>query len=171
MKVRYFEFTNDYGRSRVRVEFYEHKCCFFTSELDSTKKNVLSAKLNILEEYNKKNGFTKIERKEVLKAWAKVDEQIAEYYKKEYPHGGARANGGRPKGSIKTTPKTERTERFTNAITKEEKEYLGICLEWYRNIKQYNPELLDKILAEYRQYGTFLYTKPLDGKLRTINKE
>lgn len=132
MKVNYFEFTNDYGRSRVRVEFYEHKCCFFTSELDSTKKNVLSAKLNILEEYNKKNGFTKIERKEVLKAWAKVDEQIAEYYKKEYPHGGARANGGRPKGSIKTTPKTERTERFTQAITKQEKEFLTQQLKEFR---------------------------------------
>lgn len=132
MKVNYFEFTNDYGRSRVRVEFYEHKCCFFTSELDSTKKNVLSAKLNILEEYNKRNGFTKIERKEVLKAWAKVDEQIAEYYKKEYPHGGARANGGRPKGSIKTTPKTERTERFTQAITKQEKEFLTQQLKEFR---------------------------------------
>lgn len=132
MKVNYFEFTNNYGRSRVRVEFYEHKCCFFTSELDSTKKNVLSAKLNILEEYNKRNGFTKIERKEVLKAWAKVDEQIAEYYKKEYPHGGARANGGRPKGSIKTTPKTERTERFTQAITKQEKEFLTQQLKEFR---------------------------------------
>lgn len=132
MKVNYFEFTNDYGRSRVRVEFYEHKCCFFTSELDSTKKNVLSAKLNILEEYNRRNGFTKIERKEVLKAWAKVDEQIAEYYKKEYPHGGARANGGRPKGSIKTTPKTKRTERFTQAITKQEKEFLTQQLKEFR---------------------------------------
>lgn len=132
MKVHYLEFTNDYGRSRVRVEFYEHKCCFFTSELDSTKKNVLSAKLNILEEYNKRNGFTKIERKEVLKAWAKVDKQIAEYYKKEYPHGGARANGGRPKGSIKTTPKTERTERFTQAITKQEKEFLTQQLKEFR---------------------------------------
>jgi len=132
MKVNYFEFTNDYGRSRVRVEFYEHKCCFFTSELDSTKKNVLSAKLNVLEEYNQRFGFTKIERKEVLKAWAKVDEQIAEYYKKEYPHGGARANGGRPKGSIKTTPKTERTERFTQAITKQEKEFLTQQLKEFR---------------------------------------
>lgn len=168
MKVNYFEFTNDYGRSRVRVEFYEHKCCFFTSELDSTKKNVLSAKLNILEEYNKRNGFTKIERKEVLKAWAKVDEQIAEYYKKEYPHGGARANGGRPKGSIKTTPKTARTERFTNAITKEEKEYLSFCLEWYRiKIKQ-NPEELKRIMHVYRMYGAGAFlNESLDGKLRT----
>lgn len=168
MKVNYSEFTNDYGRSRVRVEFYEHKCCFFTSELDSTKKNVLSAKLNILEEYNQRIGFTKIERKEVLKAWAKVDEQIAEYYKKEYPHGGARANGGRPKGSIKTTPKTERTERFTNAITKEEKEYLSFCLEWYRiKIKQ-NPEELKRIMHVYRMYGAGAFlNESLDGKLRT----
>lgn len=168
MKVNYFEFTNDYGRSRVRVEFYEHRCCFFTSELDSTKKNVLSAKLNVLEEYKQKKGFTKIERKEVLKAWAKVDEQIAEYYKKEYPHGGARTNGGRPKGSIKTTPKTERTERFTNAITKEEKEYLSFCLEWYRiKIKQ-NPEELKRIMHVYRMYGAGAFlNESLDGKLRT----
>ena len=132
MQVRYFEFTNDYGRNRVRIEFYEHKCCFFTSELNSTKKNVLSAKLNVLEEYNQKIGFTKISRKEVLKAWAKIDEQIAKLYKTEYPHGGARVNGGRPKGSIKTTPKTERTERFTQAITKKEKEFLTQQLKEFR---------------------------------------
>jgi len=163
MIININEFTNDNGQSRVRVEFCEHKRCFFTSELDATEKNVLSAKINILEEYNQKIGFTKIGRKDVLKAWAKVDEQIAEYYKKEYPHGGARANGGRPKGSTNTTPKSERTERFTNAITKDEKEYLGICLEWYRRIKQQNPELINKVLAEYRQYGTFLSAEPLSN--------
>lgn len=132
MKINYFEFINDNGRKRVRIEFSEHKRCFFSSEIDATKKNVLSAKINVLEEYNQKIGFTKIERKEVLNAWAKVDKQIAEYYKKEYPHGGARANGGRPKGSIKTTPKTERTERFTQAITKQEKEFLTQQLKEFR---------------------------------------
>lgn len=164
------EFTNDNGRNRVMIMFNHHKSAIFTTEIDATKKNVLATKLKVIEEYLQ--TFNPIyTEKEILKAWAKTDSQIKEYYKTLDKRGGSRQGSGRKVGSKNTTPKTERTERFTNAITKEEKEYLGICLEWYRNIKQYNPELLDKILAEYRQYGTFLYTKPLDGKLRTINKE
>ena len=164
------EFTNDNGRNRVMIMFNHHKSVIFTTEIDATKKNVLATKLKVIEEYLQ--TFNPIyTEKEILKTWAKTDSQIKEYYKTLDKRGGSRQGSGRKAGSKNTTPKTERTERFTNAITKEEKEYLGICLEWYRNIKQYNPELLDKILAEYRQYGTFLYTKPLDGKLRTINKE
>ena len=164
------EFTNDNGRNRVMIMFNHHKTAIFTTEIDATKKNVLATKLKVIEEYLQ--TFNPIyTEKEILKTWAKTDSQIKEYYKTLDKRGGSRQGSGRKVGSKNTTPKTERTERFTNAITKEEKEYLGICLEWYRNIKQYNPELLDKILAEYRQYGTFLYTKPLDGKLRTINKE
>lgn len=170
MIIRIKEFTNDNGRNRVMIMFNHHKTAIFTTEIDATKKNVLATKLKVIEEYLQ--TFNPIyTEKEILKTWAKTDSQIKEYYKTLDKRGGSRQGSGRKAGSKNTTPKTERTERFTNAITKEEKEYLGICLEWYRNIKQYNPELLDKILAEYRQYGTFLYTKPLDGKLRTINKE
>ena len=170
MIIRIKEFTNDNGRNRVMIIFNHHKTAIFTTEIDATKKNVLATKLKVIEEYLQ--TFNPIyTEKEILKTWAKTDSQIKEYYKTLDKRGGSRQGSGRKVGSKNTTPKTERTERFTNAITKEEKEYLGICLEWYRNIKQYNPELLDKILAEYRQYGTFLYTKPLDGKLRTINKE
>lgn len=170
MIIRIKEFTNDNGRNRVMIMFNHHKTAIFTTEIDATKKNVLATKLKVIEEYLQ--TFNPIyTEKEILKTWAKTDSQIKEYYKTLDKRGGSRQGSGRKVGSKNTTPKTERTERFTNAITKEEKEYLGICLEWYRNIKQYNPELLDKILAEYRQYGTFLYTKPLDGKLRTINKE
>ena len=170
MIIRIKEFTNDNGRNRVMIMFNHHKTAIFTTEIDATKKNVLATKLKVIEEYLQ--TFNPIyTEKEILKTWAKTDSQIKEYYKTLDKRGGSRQGSGRKVGSKNTTPKTERTERFTNAITKEEKEYLGICLEWYRNIKQYNPELLDKILTEYRQYGTFLYTEPLDGKLRTINKE
>lgn len=164
------EFTNDNGRNRVMIMFNHHKSAIFTTEIDATKKNVLATKLKVVEEYLQ--TFNPIyTEKEILKTWAKTDPQIKEYYKTLDKRGGSRQGSGRKAGSKNTTPKTERTERFTNAITKEEKEYLGICLEWYRHIKQHNPELLNKILTEYRQYGTFLYTEPLDGKLRTINKE
>ena len=170
MIIRIKEFTNDNGRNRVMIMFNHHKTAIFTTEIDATKKNVLATKLKVIEEYLQ--TFNPIyTEKEILKTWAKTDSQIKEYYKTLDKRGGSRQGSGRKVGSKNTTPKTERTERFTNAITKEEKEYLGICLEWYRNIKQYNPELLDKILTEYRQYGTFLYTEPVDGKLRTINKE
>lgn len=164
------EFTNDNGRNRVMIMFNHHKSAIFTTEIDATKKNILATKLKVVEEYLQ--TFNPIyTEKEILKTWAKTDPQIKEYYKTLDKRGGSRQGSGRKAGSKNTTPKTERTERFTNAITKEEKEYLGICLEWYRHIKQHNPELLNKILTEYRQYGTFLYTEPLDGKLRTINKE
>ena len=54
--------------------------------------------------------------KELIKTWAKVDKRFEELYKKLYPHGGWR-NGGRPKGTDKTTMLKVR-------ITPDEEKYL-----------------------------------------------
>ena len=46
--------------------------------------------------------------------------------------GGSRQGSGRKVGTKNTTPKTERTERFAQAITKQEKEFLTQQLKEFR---------------------------------------
>lgn len=70
-----------------------------------------------------------------IKNYSKIDKKSnAEVYAKYCikAHGGRRNNAGRKVGSLQKTPKTDRTERFTMAITKEEKEFLIKTLEEYR---------------------------------------
>ena len=125
------EFTNDNGRNRVMIMFSHHKSAIFTTEIDATKKNVLATKLKVVEEYLQ--TFNPIyTEKEILKTWAKTDSQIKEYYKTLDKRGGSRQGSGRKAGSKNTTPKTERTERFTQAITKQEKEFLTQQLKEFR---------------------------------------
>ena len=64
--------------------------------------------------------------------WGKIDAQIQEYYKTLDQRGGIRQGSGRKVGTKNTTPKTERTERFTQAITKQEKEFLTQQLKEFR---------------------------------------
>lgn len=71
--------------------------------------------------------FEEIEEKVEEKSNAEV---YAKYGIKAY--GGRRNNAGRKVGSLQKTPKTDRTERFTMAITKEEKEFLIKSLETFR---------------------------------------
>lgn len=131
MIIRIKEFTNDNGRNRVMIMFNHHKTAIFTTEIDATKKNVLATKLKVIEEYLQ--TFNPIyTEKEILKTWAKTDSQIKEYYKTLDKRGGSRQGSGRKVGSKNTTPKTERTERFTQAITKQEKEFLTQQLKEFR---------------------------------------
>lgn len=53
---------------------------------------------------------------------------------------------GRPKGSIKNSDKTE---VFIKRVTKEEKEYLTKCLDYFRN-KRFN--IIDQIINEEKEY-------------------
>lgn len=172
MKIKIFEFVNDSGRNRLRIYFDHHRATIFTSEIDATKKNVLGAKLKVIEEYLKKEVKPRYNEKEILKEWAKTDEQIREYYKQNFDNrGGSRKGSGRKVGSYSNGVKTDKTEQFTKALNKDEKEYLSFCLEWYRiKIKQ-NPEELKRIMHVYRMYGAGAFlNESLDGKLRTTNK-
>lgn len=171
MKIVLKEYTNENGRNRIMIMFTHHRATIFTSEIDSTKKNVLAAKLKIIDEYLQ--TFSPIyTKKEIVKTWAKIDEQFKDYFKTFDKRGGVREGAGRKIGSKKTTPKSERTKRFTQAITTDEKEYLSFCLEWYRvKIKQ-NPEELKRIMHVYRMYGVGAFlNESLDGKLRTITNK
>lgn len=88
--------------------------------------------------YELKQKFT-IEEIEDIKNYSKADEKSnAEVYAKYgiKAYGGRRNNAGRKVGSLQKTPKTDRTERFTMAITKEEKEFLIKSLKEYRNKNQ-----------------------------------
>ena len=93
--------------------------------LDNIRTYELRRKFSISEISNVKK-FSKIEEKSNAEVFEKYG-IIA--------HGGSRNNAGRKVGSLKKTPKTDRTERFTMAITKDEKEFLIKSLEEYRSKK------------------------------------
>ena len=95
----------------------------------------LSDKLNLVDEFLKTEHakFKKYTQKDVLKDFSKTDKQIANYYKTLYPRGGSRKNAGRKVGSYQAGIKSGRTERFTKAITQEEKEFLTRQLAKFRN--------------------------------------
>lgn len=80
--------------------------------------------LNFIEELSQSSLQFKGKHKQLLKALSVTDSRFEDDYKSFYPKGGIRRNAGRKQGSTSTTPRTERTERFTMAITQEEKEFL-----------------------------------------------
>jgi len=66
-----------------------------------------------------------ITERQLLKEFAQVDEDMLNFYKKLYPHGGVRKGSGRKTDDPKS-------ERFTVRCTKEEKEKLGLYLKQLR---------------------------------------
>ena len=59
-----------------------------------------------------------------------------EYTKGSGKGRGGWRGGGRPKGSTSSKGPSNRTERFTRALTPEEKEYLEKCLNEFRERKE-----------------------------------
>lgn len=131
MQVIFLSFQDVNGRQKIKIMFEHHKSVIFSSEFEDINKNDLATKLNIIDEYLQTPNpiYT---RKEILKTWGKIDTQVQEYYKTLDQRGGSRQGSGRKAGSKNTTPKTERTERFTQAITKQEKEFLTQQLKEFR---------------------------------------
>lgn len=169
MKINLLKFKNDNGENRVEIMFEHHRAVIFTSEISEQEEAHLSAKLNVVDEYlnTLDPRYTK---KEILKTWAKIDDQMKEYYKQNFDNrGGSRKGSGRKVGSYSNGVKTDKTEQFTKAINKDEKEYLGLCLEWYRLKVKQNPEELKRIMHVYRIYGVEAFLNDsLDDKLKTI---
>lgn len=131
MKINLFEFENDNGEKRIKIMFEHHRAVIFTSEIGAEEKEHLHAKLKVIDDYLA--TFSPIyTKKEILKTWAKIDEQMKIVYKQLDNRGGSREGSGRKAGSKKTTPKSDRTARFTMAITETEKEYLIDKLKRYR---------------------------------------
>ena len=67
-------------------------------------------------------------KREILQAFAAECPDAVEYYKAEFPHGGRRKGSGRPKG----TKRTNRTQRINISVTPDEKEFILLQLEKYR---------------------------------------
>jgi len=134
MIFRKYKFEKENGTTVLRYCVDEHKAQIFSEDLLLEEEHDLERKLELIRnflEYTRMRikPFTE---KETLKAFGKVDEQIAEYYKSKFPRGGSRENAGRKQGSTQTKPKSQRTERFTQALTKEENEFLKEVLLYYR---------------------------------------
>ena len=110
---------------------YEHQSNVF--ERPKNKGN-LDEKLKFVDEFLETihASFKHYTKKDVLLAYSKSDNEVAEYYRQLYPRGGSRKNAGRKQGSVQKAPKSDRTERFTLAITQQEKEILIKQLELYR---------------------------------------
>lgn len=132
MKIDLYEYTNDKEQECIKIEFIHHRAVIFSSEINATEKNVLATKLKVIDEYLQTFN-PRYTQKEILKEWAKFDEQMKEYYKTFDQRGGSRKGSGRKVGSYSNGVKSDRTEHFTMAINKQEKEYLKKCLEEYRN--------------------------------------
>ena len=114
---------------RVIVRTYHIMCNSEASEI----RQVLRF---IREESELGRLYFKGKHKELLKACAEADKRYEPYYKDLYSRGGYRKNAGRKIGSLQSGAKSERTARFTMAITEEEKEYLTKTLMEYRAKKQ-----------------------------------
>jgi hypothetical protein len=103
---------------------------FIEANTFASAEDVLSNIINV----ELKHKFS-LEEITDIKSYSKIDEKTnAEVFAKWgiKAHGGSRNNAGRKVGSLQKTPKTDRTERFTMAITKEEKEFLIQSLKEYR---------------------------------------
>ena len=126
--------TDSTGKEYLLIAFYHFKNNeiyrgeIYYGDEPMSREELTEKKLKIVDDFLNtfRAGFYKFTKKDVLKAYAKVDESIKKVYKSLYPQGGYR-NGGRPKGS-----KTEKTERINWAVTPEEKEYLTRSLEQFR---------------------------------------
>ena len=135
MLIELYDQTNDKGEAILIIRFCHCKNNeVYRVEINKTQTRAINKKkIDAVDEFiENQKGLRRFERKEVLKAFAKVDKAVAEYYKKEYPKGGKRENSGRKYGSYQDGKKSERTERFTQAITKKENEFLKEVLTYYR---------------------------------------
>lgn len=136
MLVHEYTMERDNGEKYLLITFDHHRAEIYRTEIPLKHERCAALRIAKLKEaaidefLGTFNG-QKYTKKEVLKAYSKVDEYFKSVYKELYPHGGYR-NGGRPKGS-----KTDKTERLNVAVTREEKNLLIETLERYRQLKAY----------------------------------
>lgn len=91
-----------------------------------TENELYRVRCKVIEEVDQMDGRFKGRKKDLIKAFAQLDERFNDLYAELYPHGGYHG-GGRPRGS-----KTDKTERFQQAISLKEKIYLEKCLIKFR---------------------------------------
>lgn len=132
----------------IQIEFKHHKATVYVADIPATfdrcpALRLAKAKTEVIERFLNSSEGKHFTEKEVLKAYSKIDKHFADIYKEKYPHGGWR-QGGRPKG----TKTSDRTERFQQSITPQEKEFLIKALEYYRACG--NPNIEDLFPGEQK---------------------
>lgn len=150
----------------------EHRAEVFRFVMDDES---FENKLKFVDEFLKSSHakFKKYTKKRVLLDFSKSDDEIKKYYKSLDNRGGSREGSGRKIGSYANGVKSDRTEQFTMAINKEEKDFLIACLEWYRITKQQNPDLINYLMSQYEAGGVITWInppQPLGDSLREIKK-
>jgi len=113
---------------RISLGHIQLKALVFNKDHHAHSDN-LKVKIKFIEDFCVE--YPDIQRIKALRAFAKIDDDMKEYYKKQFPHGGYRKGGGRPTG----TKKEDRSVCFYKAITAEEKKYLEKCLNDFRIAK------------------------------------
>lgn len=177
----------DNGKKYLRINFDVHRATIYHEDIEIEHVRCAALKMARAKEKVIENFLNTIQgqhytKKEVLKAYSKIDPYFKDVYKEQFPHGGSRSGVGRKKGS-KTS---NRTERFTQAITPEEKAFLTQKLEefrrddgrvwdelapylraieekfgkdtesrdrWRRDMERMNPALLYYCLQEFKTFG------------------
>lgn len=112
----------------------EHRAEVFRFAMDD---ETFENKLKFVDEFLKSvhAKFKKYTKKRVLLDFSKSDDEIKKYYKSLDNRGGRREGSGRKVGSYANGVKSDRTEQFTMAISKEEKAFLIKQLLEYRQNK------------------------------------
>lgn len=158
MKIYERKMEHDNGEKYVLITFEHHRAEIFRAEIPIKHERCAAlrfakAKEKVIDEFLETFHGQKYTKKEILKAWAETDNYFKDVFKQLYPKGGSRKNAGRKQGSLQKTPKSERTERFTMAITKKEKSFLLQCLETFRNSDDKN-KLISLMVEQRRNNGT-----------------
>lgn len=141
--------TRETGEKYILITFYHHRAEIYRAEIPFKYERCSAlrsakARENIINEFLNSFNGKKYTKKEVLKAYSKINEYFKSVYKSLYPQGGYR-NGGRKKGqSIDPAKKSPRTESFGIRITKEEKAFLINALERFRQQKLYIEKMPEK---------------------------
>lgn len=110
-----------------RINIYEHRACVKSYSIMYNSENDRYNQIcKFIEELDECTILFRGKQKELIKAFAQIDERFKDLYNDLYPRGGYRG-GGRPKGS-----RTDKTERLNLAVTPDEKAFLIKALEDYR---------------------------------------
>lgn len=186
MQINETKYETETGKKFLRINFDVHRATIYHEDIEleharCAALRIAKAKEQVIENFLNSFQGRDYTKKEVLKAYAKVDSYFKDVYKEQFPHGGSRSGVGRKKGST-----TERTERFTQAITPEEKAFLSEKLlefrrdknhlwdelapylraieekfgkdteardKWRKDMMKTNPAYLPYILEEFRCFG------------------
>lgn len=132
MQINETKYETETGKKFLRINFDVHRATIYHEDIEleharCAALRIAKAKEQVIENFLNSFQGRDYTKKEVLKAYAKVDSYFKDVYKEQFPHGGSRSGVGRKKGST-----TERTERLNQVLTLREKVFLIAQLKEFR---------------------------------------